>query len=116
MLALVTPAIVDPFTYVLLLMPVKHGHIPIGYIQGYYALLHCLAGLIAYFLINDLKLKSAFATIAASVVTLSAESSAIQAGFSLLRKRYTARWYSCFCLGGKPGAGSLRQHPQIQFF
>ena len=67
MLALVTPAILDPFTYLLLLLPLKNGHIALGYVQDYYALLHCFAGLAAYILLNDLKLRSTLAAVAASV-------------------------------------------------
>jgi hypothetical protein len=67
MLALVTPAILDPFTYLLLLAPLKNGHIGLGYVQAYYALLHCFAALAAYALLKELKLRSPLAAVAASV-------------------------------------------------
>jgi hypothetical protein len=52
-----TPAVLDPFSYPLLLMPLRNGHLPLGYIQTYYVLLHCLAGLSAYFLLGTLSLR-----------------------------------------------------------
>jgi hypothetical protein len=67
MLSLVTPAILDPFSYLPMLLPLKDGHIPLGYIQWYYALLHCFAALAAYFLVKELKVKSELAAMVAAV-------------------------------------------------
>lgn len=63
----VTPAVLDPFSYPLLLMPLRKGHIPLGHIQIYYVLLHCLAGLAAYFLVKDCGVKSSIAAVGAGV-------------------------------------------------
>jgi len=62
-----TPALLDPFSYPLLLMPLKNGHVRLGYIQIYYVLLHCLAGLAAYLLIMDLNVRSHLAAVVAGV-------------------------------------------------
>jgi hypothetical protein len=62
----VTPAVLDPVSYPLLLMPLRHGHINLEYVQTYYVLLHCLAGLSAYFLIRDL-VNSALAAVIAGI-------------------------------------------------
>jgi len=63
----VTPSVLDPFSYPLLLMPLKNGHVRLGYIQIYYVLLHCLAGLAAYLLMMDLKVRSRLAAVVAGV-------------------------------------------------
>ncbi len=63
----VTPAVLDPFSYPLLFMPLKNGHVRLGYIQIYYVLLHCLAGLAAYLLIMDLSVRSHLAAVVAGV-------------------------------------------------
>jgi len=63
----VTPAILDPFSYPLLLLPLKNGHIRLGYIQTYYVLLHCFAGLAAYLLIIDLKVRTRLPAVVAGV-------------------------------------------------
>jgi len=62
-----TPSVLDPFSYPLLLMPLKNGHVRLGYIQIYYVLLHCLAGLAAYLLMMDLKVRSRLAAVVAGV-------------------------------------------------
>lgn len=64
----VTPALLDPVSFPLLLMPLRNGHIPLQRIQVYYVLLHCLAGLAAYWLIADfLKPKSPLPAVMAGV-------------------------------------------------
>src|SRR5260370_3183730 len=50
----VTPAVLDPFSYPLLLMPLNNAHLLLAYTHTLYVLLHCLAGLAAYFLLMDL--------------------------------------------------------------
>jgi hypothetical protein len=67
MLGVVTPGLFDPFSYPLLLMPFKHGHIPFQNIQWYFGLLHCAAGLAAYAFIRDWKLRSPIAAVVGGV-------------------------------------------------
>ena len=64
MLGKFTSALLDPFSYLLLALPLRKGHIPYDYIQAYFAILHCFAGLAAYILARELKVRRAAAVIA----------------------------------------------------
>src|SRR5271165_1074866 len=48
------PNVLNPLSYALLAMPLKHGHISTSYFLDYFAFLQCLAAISAYFLLRDL--------------------------------------------------------------
>jgi hypothetical protein len=48
------PNVLNPFSYALLALPLKHGHISISAFLDYFVLLQCLAAISAYFLLSDL--------------------------------------------------------------
>jgi hypothetical protein len=52
----VQPGVASPFTFLLALAPLHDGHIQPFYVHLWFVLMHCLAGLFAYWFLRDLKL------------------------------------------------------------
>ncbi len=52
----VQPGVASPFTFLLALAPLHDGHIQPFYVCLWFVLMHCLAALFAYWLLQDLKL------------------------------------------------------------
>ena len=50
----VQPGVTSPFTFLLALAPLHNGQIQVFYVQLWYVLIHCAAGLFAYWLFADL--------------------------------------------------------------
>ena len=48
------PGELNPFSYLLLAMPLRNGHLPVSAIIGYWVLLECFAAIAAYLLLADL--------------------------------------------------------------
>lgn len=52
----VQPGVASPFTFLLALAPLHDGHIQPSYVGLWFVLMHCLAALLAYWFLRDLKL------------------------------------------------------------
>lgn len=50
----VQPGVTSPFTYLLALAPLHNGHVQFFYIQLWFVLIHCMAGVFAWLLFRDL--------------------------------------------------------------
>lgn len=59
------PNVLNPFSYVLLALPLKNGHISASLYFGYFVFLQCLAAIAAYFLLTDLRCSRWAAVVAA---------------------------------------------------
>ena len=51
----VQPGVASPFTFLLALAPLRHGHIQIFYVHLWFVLMHCVAALLAYWFLRDQK-------------------------------------------------------------
>lgn len=58
----VQPGVLYPLNWILFLMPLKYGHLNLGYLNWYFVAIHYLAALFSYLLCRDLKC-SRFASI-----------------------------------------------------
>ncbi len=59
------PNVLNPFSYALLAVPLKNGHIRASAFLGYFVFLQCLAAIAAYFLLRDLRCSRWAAVVAA---------------------------------------------------
>ncbi|MGC2662339.1 MAG: YfhO family protein [Bryobacteraceae bacterium] len=56
MLAQMNPHLLDPFSTLFLLLPLKHGHLNFKFLDPYFVILRCCAGITAYLLLAELGL------------------------------------------------------------